>query len=135
MAEDADNQSGHTGSVLDSVKRLVRTLAATVHNRVELLVVEIQEEGARFIGALLLAGVVMLFSGLALIMGMFTVLLAVGEEQRVLAAALMTGALLAGAVGAALWLAVRLKNWSAFPGTREELRKDRECLQSNTTET
>ena len=132
---DSDNSQARSGGVFNSLRRMVRTIAATLHNRVELLVVELQEEGIRFIGALLLVGFTLLLSGLALIMGMFTILLAAGEEHRLLAACIMTVMLLTGAVGSGLWLSVRLRNWSAFPGTRQELRKDREWLQSNTTET
>lgn len=134
MAEGTDNSETRPVGVLHSLRRLVRTLAATVHNRCELLFVELQEEGIRFVGCLLLAGSILLFSGLALIIGMFTVLLAVGEEHRLMAAMIMTSVLLAAAVGSALWLVSKLKNWSAFAGTRAELRKDREWLQSNNSE-
>jgi uncharacterized membrane protein YqjE len=134
MGDESDHSEGQRGGVLSSVKRLVGTIAATVHNRIELLVVELQEEGVRLVGTLLLAGAVVLFSGLALIVGMFTILLAVSEEHRLTAAIVMTLVLLAAAAGSALWLSTRLKNWSAFSGTRAELRKDREWLQSNPSE-
>jgi len=135
MAGEPDNPEGQPAGVFGSVKRLGRTIASTVHNRVELLVLELQEEGIRLVGTLLLAGSVLLFSGLGIIIGMFTILFAVSEEHRMTAAIIMTLALLAGAVGSALWLAARLKNWSAFSGTRNELRRDREWLQSNNSET
>ena len=135
MVEESDSAEGREVGVFGSVKRMARTIAGTVHNRVELLVLEMQEEGIRLVGTLLLVGAVVLFSGLGLIMGMFTILLAVGEENRFTAAIIMTAALLVGAGGSALWLKTRLKNWSAFSGTRAELRKDREWLQSNNTET
>ena len=129
MSDDTDKAPAH--SVVDSIKRLVRTATATVQNRVELFVLELQEEGTRFVGVLLLAGTVLLFCGLALIMGMFTVLLSIDEQHRPVVALLMTLCLLAGAgiTGMVLWS--KLKNWSAFNDTRAELHKDREWLQSN----
>lgn len=130
MPEDNPSEAQQPG-LIDTIKRLARTLAATVHNRVELLVLEFQEEGIRLVGALLLAGFTVLFTGLGLIMGMFTILLAVAPEQRATAALIMTLALLALAIAAGVWLWSRLKNWSAFSGTRAELRKDKEWLQSN----
>lgn len=130
MSEDAPSEAQQPG-LIDTVKRLARTLAATVHNRVELLTLEFQEEGIRLVGALLLAGFTVLFSGLGLIMSMFTILLVVAPEQRGTAALIMTLVLLALAVAAAFWLWTRLKNWSAFAGTRAELRKDKEWLQSH----
>jgi uncharacterized membrane protein YqjE len=131
MPEQPDTPEGRQGGLFSSVKRLVGTLASTLHNRAELFAVELQEEGMRLVGTLLLAGAIVLFSGLAMIVGIFAMLLAVGEEHRFAAAIIMTLILLTGAAGSAWWLALRLKNWSAFPGTRAELRKDREWLQSN----
>jgi uncharacterized membrane protein YqjE len=130
MSDDTDNQvPAH--SMLESIKRLARTAAATFQNRIELFVVELQEEGTRLIGVLLLVGIVLLFCGLALIMGMFSVLLFIDEQHRPWAALIMAMVMLAGAgiAGARLWS--KLKNWSAFSDTRAELQKDREWLQSN----
>jgi uncharacterized membrane protein YqjE len=129
MSDDADNPPGR--GVLDSLRSLARTTVATVHNRVELFVLEFQEEGTRFVGVLLLAGTVLMFCGLAMIMGMFTVLVSIDEQRRPLVALIMTLFLLGGAGMAATWLWVKLKSWSAFSGTRSELHKDREWLQSN----
>lgn len=129
MPDFQDNESAPPG-LLDSAKRMVRTLAATLHNRVELLVLELQEEGVRFLGFLLLAGLTFMFGGLALMMVIVTVLVAVDAEHRVLAALLITLALALAAAGTALVLRSKLKTWSAFSGTRTELRKDREWLQS-----
>ena len=130
MPKDADNQSPASG-LIDSIRRLARTAAATVQNRMELFTLELQEEGIRAVGALLLAGFILFFSGLALIMGMFTILLAVAPEHRVLAGSIMTLILIATAAVTAFWLRSRLTNWSAFPSTRAELHKDKEWLQSN----
>ena len=130
MSEQPETDA-QTPGLIETIKRMGRTVLATVHNRAELLALEFQEEGIRLVGALLLAGSILLFSGLALIMGMFTVVLAVDSEHRVMAALVMTVILMCMAVGTALWLWSRLKNWSAFAGTRAELRKDKEWLQSN----
>jgi uncharacterized membrane protein YqjE len=129
MSDDTDNQVEAHG-MLESIKRLARTAAATFQNRIELFVLELQEEGARFIGVLLLAGIVLLFCGLALIMGMFSVLLFIDEQHRPWAALIMAIIMLVGAGIAAVRLCSRLQNWSAFSDTRTELQKDREWLQS-----
>lgn len=121
-------------SVIASAVRLLRTVAATVHNRAELLALEVQEEGIKLVGLLLLVGVVIGFGLLSFIMLTFTILFAVGEEHRLLAAIIMTLVYL-GVTGAAAWyLQARLKNWSAFPATRAELRKDREWLEEKHSE-
>jgi len=132
MTSDPENEpKAPPAGLLDSVKRMARTAAAIVHNRVELLAVEIQEEGARFVGLLLLVGAVIVCSGLGLIMVTVTILCAVSDEHRVMAALIIAVTCLLGAVASAIGLHYRLKNWSAFSGTRDELRKDREWLQPN----
>jgi len=115
--------------------RLTRTFTATVYNRVELLGLELQEEGIRFLGTLLLAGVLLSCSALALVMVILTIIISVGEENRLAAAIITTVVLLAGAASSGACLVWRLKNWSPFSATRDELRKDHEWMQSNDSET
>ncbi|HEU5068846.1 MAG TPA: phage holin family protein [Verrucomicrobiae bacterium] len=120
--------------VIASAAKLLRTVAAIVQNRAELLALELQEEGMKLAGLLLLVGLVIGFGLLSLIMLTFTILFAVGEEHRLAAAIIMT-LLYLGVTGAAVWyLQARLKNWTAFPATRAELRKDREWLEEKHSE-
>ena len=108
-----------------SVRRLLRTLVAIVHNRVELVAAEFQEELARLTALLIyaLAGLLALAIGLALVA--VTLLLAIAPQYRVLASAILALLFLAAAGGA--WLGVRrivrAKPW-AFDATPTELEKD-----------
>lgn len=135
MSQEPDNPTPAPPGLVTSVKRLARTIVAVVHNRVELLVVELQEEGIRFAGVLLLAGAVVVLGLLALVMVTFTVLFAVGEEHRLTAAMIIAGVYFLGAVAAGWCLQSRLKNWSAFSATRAELRKDRTWLEEDHSDT
>lgn len=120
--------------VIASAVNLLRTVAAVVHNRAELLALELQEEGIKLAALLLLVGVVVGFGLLTFIMLTFTILFAVGEEHRLAAAIIMT-LVYFGATGTVAWyLQARLKNWSAFPATRAELKKDREWLEEKHSE-
>lgn len=120
---------------LATAKRLLRLVAAIVNNRIELLAVELQEEGYRLVGAVVLAAAVVVFCLLTLVMLTFTIVLAAGEEHR-LAAAIGTTIVYLVAALAAFWrLRVRLKNWSPFSATLNELRKDRAWLEGKETET
>jgi uncharacterized membrane protein YqjE len=117
--------------LMASLKRLLRTIAATVRNRVELIAVELQEERLRLVDVLLLAAVVVVSGLLTLIMLTFTVLLLVGEEHRLAAAAIITGVYLLVTLGVFWRLRTKLKNWQAFSATRAELRKDCAWLDSD----
>ena len=121
MESEIDNAAP---GLMASVKRLLRSVAATIRNRVELLAVELQEERLRLVDALLLAAVIVVFGLLTLVMLTFTVLLLAGEEHRLAMAAVITGVYLLVTLGAFWRLRTKLKNWQAFSATRAELRKD-----------
>lgn len=127
MTDKADNPRP---GVIVSIKRLLRNSVAIVHNRIELFAVELQEERARFLGVLLLAAIITVLALLTLVMLTFTILLAVGEGNRFLAAVIITIVYFVATVTGGLALRARLKNWSMFAATRDELRKDRAWLES-----
>jgi uncharacterized membrane protein YqjE len=121
------------GQVIETSKRVVRRLFTIGENRLELLMVEVQEERARLLRAILLAlGVAAfgLLAGVALT-GALVVLL--WEFSRVAALLVLTG--LYGAT--AVWLYRRLtrllRDWQNLPATLDQLRKDRACLEKNLT--
>ena len=135
MTTAPDNSAPAGTGVLASVQRLARSAVAVVHNRVELLAVEFEEAGGRVVGLLLLGATVVGLGLLTLTMLIVTLLIAVGEAHRLTAAAILTTVCLLGTVGGAGWLRARIKNWSAFPATRAELRKDREWLSGKHPDT
>ncbi|MCU0770524.1 MAG: phage holin family protein [Verrucomicrobia bacterium] len=119
-----------SGGLVDSVKRVGEGILALLHNRLQLLSVELQEEKHRVLqaGLWLCIGVMLIFLGLA--MGVGAVALVVHCWWGL--AGLFGLALLLLLVGAVV-LAVmwnRLKSSGApFSGTLEELKKDREWLR------
>lgn len=114
-----------------SVKHVAAQLLAIAENRVELLMVEVQEERERLLRAILLALGVAVFGFLA--GAALTVALVVMLWSLSPIAVLLTLALLYGA--AAVFLYRRLKifqrNWEILPATLDQLRKDRVCLSNH----
>ena len=111
-----------------AAERLLRTVVAVVHNRVELLVVEAQEAQLRLFSLLLVIAATIMCGLMTQVMLALAIVLAVGQEHRVAAAAVITGFYLL-ATSIFYWrLRIKLKNWSAFSATQAELRKDREWL-------
>ena len=113
-----------------SLKRLLDTLLATAQNRLELFVVELQEEKCRLIEALLCAAAVAAFGMMTLALVTFTVVAIFWENGRI--AALVGLSVTYLVVTALAWRALqkRLKSDSAFSGTLGELKKDRSCLKT-----
>jgi uncharacterized membrane protein YqjE len=114
--------------IFASLRRLLKTVLAIAQNRLELLLVEMQEERWRFFDALLLAGAVLILSAMTLTVATITLVVVCVEAKRLdLLVALMLLCLAATIV--AFWrLRTRLKNWAPFSGTLTELKKDKACL-------
>jgi uncharacterized membrane protein YqjE len=114
--------------VFASFGRLFKTIAATVANRVELLLVEWHEERLRLIEALLLAGAVLILALMTLMVGTLTIVaVCVINHQLGLVVGLGLVYLLA-TIGCYLLLRNRLKSWAPFAETLAELKKDKACL-------
>ena len=111
-----------------SLRRLVNTVLAIAANRLELLLVEMQEERWRFFDALLLTGAVLILAAMTLMLVTLTVVVFCLKANRLdLLVALMVLYLAATIVG--FWrLRLRLKNWAPFSATLAEFKKDKACL-------
>lgn len=118
------------GGLWAAFTRLLNTLGDVADNRVELFVVEWQEERRRLLDmlVLLLAGAV--FSLMALLTITLAILAAFWDTHRALVLALVIAAYL-GAATAAFWvLCCRLRQWQAFSATVEQFKKDRACFKN-----
>jgi uncharacterized membrane protein YqjE len=115
----------------DASKWLAQRALVICENRLELLMVEVQEERERILRAIWLvlgAAAFCLLAGIAL-----TVVIVVALWQQSLIAALLI--LTALYTIAAVCLYGRLtrlqRDWQTLPTTLDQLRKDRECLERN----
>ncbi len=112
-------------------KRFARGLLTTGENRLELLMVEVQEERERLLRAILLAlgvGVFGLFAGFALTAAIVVLLWA---YSPLVVLVTLTGLYAASAAYLYRRFTVLLGGWQNFPATLDQLRKDRICLEKN----
>jgi uncharacterized membrane protein YqjE len=113
----------------DAAKRISQRAFVIVENRLQLLMVEAQEERERVLLAILLglcAAVFGLLAGMAL-----TAVIAVAFWEYSHVATLLVLAVLY-AIAAVVFYGrlVRLqRDWQTLPGTLDQLKKDRECLE------
>ena len=117
-----------TPGFFGSLKRLLQGVLAIAQNRLELLLVEAQEERARLFQLLLLAGLVIGLGLLTLAVVICTLVVLCAKSQRFdLLAGLILVCLFATVLG--YWrLRSKLKAWRPFPATLAELKKDKACL-------
>jgi uncharacterized membrane protein YqjE len=115
----------------DASKRLTQRALVICENRIELLMVEVQEERERILRAIWLAlGAVVfgLLAGVAL-----TAVIAVAFWRQSPMAALVILTVLYIVAAAVLYarLARLQRDWQTLPATLDQLRKDREWLEKN----
>jgi uncharacterized membrane protein YqjE len=117
------------GSLAGSLKRTAATLVTIGGNRVELFLVELQEERQQVLSALMLAAAAGVLLLLSLALVTFAVAALFWDTHRT-AALLVMGALYGLTGGVCAWrLHRRVQEWESFAGTLAELKKDREWLQ------
>jgi uncharacterized membrane protein YqjE len=113
-----------------SPKQFARQLLVVAENRLELLMVEVQEERERLLRAIVLALGVAVFSFLA--GAALTVALVVLLWSLSPLAVLLTLTALYSATAIFLYGHFRTlqRNWETLPATLDQLRKDRVCLEN-----
>ena len=117
-----------TPGVFASLGRLLKAVLAIVHNRFELLLVEVQEERRRLFDALLLAGIVLILALMTLMAATIPIVILCVKANRF---DLIVGLVLLylAATILSFWrLHTRMKNWAPFSATLDELKKDKACL-------
>lgn len=124
MAEPSESQPG----LFKSLTRLLKTVLAIGQNRLELLLVELQEERWRFFDALLMAGVFLILMLMGLMVATATIVFLCVRADRLDLLVVLILLYLAATI-VSLWrLRIRLKKWVPFSATLAELKKDKACL-------
>jgi uncharacterized membrane protein YqjE len=111
--------------------RISQRLFVIAENRLQLLMVEVQEERERIVKAIWLAIAVAAFGLMAGVTLTLAVAVALWNRSPILAVLVMAAIYLIVAVVCYLRLAQMQKNWETLPATMEQLKKDRECLEKN----
>ena len=114
--------------IFASLRRVLETVLAIAQNRLELLLVELQQERWRFFDALLLAGAVLILAAMTLMMATLTLVVVCVEKKRLDLLIGLTLLYLVAVIVAFWRLRTRLKNWTPFSATLGELKRDKACL-------
>ena len=126
-----ESGSANVGQLVDASKQFARRLFTVGENRLELLLVEVQEERGRLLHALLLALGVAACAFLALLALNVAIVVLLWNVSPI---AMLLGLAGVYALGAA-WLYRRLtcllRDSRMLATTLDQLRKDHECLDKN----
>jgi len=124
-----DEKENIAPGLLDTLQRLGATILAIFQNRLELLIVELQEHRIRLVETLLLVAAIMALGFFTLTLAAAAVIFLVWKEFGVAGLFVLSGIGLVGTLLVGWRLRARLKNWPLLAGTLAELRKDREWLE------
>jgi len=121
----------HSGGLFSSVRRVADTCVSSVHNRVELLAVELQEEKIRLDRLLLWTGAALFAAFLAITVITIAVVFVVPEDKRTIA--LIGFGVIYALVAIVIAVKLRGEVRNAPPplaDTMSELKKDLQSLRS-----
>jgi uncharacterized membrane protein YqjE len=135
LTERGPMPSRPTDSIVRSARRMLAILVSMARTRLNLLAIEIMQEKSRIWLLLILTGLLVLFSFMALLMLSLFVIVAFWDDNRLLA----IGCVFAFYVCAALVSLVVLRRKARlgsnlFAGTLEELGKDAAALEDEIEE-
>ena len=125
MEPAADN----CGSFGASSKHFARRLLTIGENRIELLMLEVQEERERLLRAILLALGVAVFAFLAGVALTVAIVVMLWHLSPVAVLLVLTGIYAASAIYLYRRFAKLQHDWKTLPATLDQLRKDRACLE------
>ena len=129
MNADESGRDSRPHGLLGSLRRLLASLIALLHTRLELLTTEVEEQIQRAAGIVLWTVIGLYFASLTVVMLAILLLVIFWDDHRVLTAALITAAFFLVALIAGLIAYVRLKTRPRLlAATIEELKRDRAAL-------
>jgi len=116
-------------NLADATKRIAQRTFVIVENRLQLLMVEAQEERERILKAMLMAMAAVAFGLLAGVTVTVIVAIAFWNCYPIIALLVLAVIYIAGAILFGVKLMQLQRDWQTLPETIDQLRKDRECLE------
>ena len=126
-----ETTTANLGSLATASRHFVRTLFTTGQNRLELLVVEMQEARERLLQVIFLTLGVAAFGFFALLALNIVVVILLWSYSPVIVLLAMAGFYTVCAAGLYCKLMSLLRDWQILSATLDQLRKDRVCLEKN----
>ncbi|HVW20029.1 MAG TPA: phage holin family protein [Opitutaceae bacterium] len=127
-----DDSLPPTSGVMTAARELLDGVLGSIHDRLELLSVEVQEEKFRLIQSFLWLGALFFTGMLALLFLSLTIVYCCQGTARLVALIVITLAYVLSAAGLALGARRYFaREPRAFDATLQELDRDRECIRPN----
>jgi uncharacterized membrane protein YqjE len=126
-----ENETAQAGGVFASLRRIGDLALESAQNRLELVVLELQQEKERLFRLFLLAAVVVFLGNMAVLMATLTIIFLAGEQLRGPCLLVLTALYITGTAIGYYTLRKQLRSGPRpLDGTLSELEKDREWLRT-----
>ena len=126
MTDDSNPSSGP----ISSVKRLLATGLASLQNRLELFLVELDEEKHRLVELFVRILIACALGLVTLVLATFTIIYVFWERAPLTVLIVLSVVYAAATFWAFRTVQARLRSRSAFSATLDEIKKDRACLET-----
>lgn len=126
---ESSSTTGGGPPLTNSAKRLAHRVFVICENRLQLFMVEAQEERERILSAIMVAMVAAAFSLLTGITITIIVAVAFWDHDPLIALTILALIYAVIAVSLCVKLVQFQRDWQTLPTTIEQLKKDRECLE------
>lgn len=123
-------------AIVDSLARLAATVLETLHTRLELFSIEVEEEMARYSSYLLWIVVALFCAGIAILLAILLVVVLFWDSHREAVLLSLIGVFAGVALYLAWWLRVSMRNKPRLLAySLEELKRDTAALRRTSTDT
>lgn len=129
--EQHERPKGPGNGVLSTLQRMGSIVIQMVETRVELLVVELEEEKTTLIQLMLMVGITLLFSAFGLMCLIGLIFWSVDPLYRYQALAITTVTLIFLAIIGMVWTLKKARQSTLLGATREQLKQDSEALKGS----
>jgi uncharacterized membrane protein YqjE len=121
-------------AIIDSLSRLAATVLETLHTRLELFSVEVEEEMARYSSYLLWIVVALFCAGVAILLTILFIVVIFWDSHREAVLLTLIGVFAGVALYLSWWLRESMRNKPRLLGyTLDELKRDTSTLRSRST--
>lgn len=119
-----DFPRGPSRGLVDNIHRVFSTLTGTLHTRLELVAVEMEEEKSRIFGILIMAGLTLMLTAFGVISLMMFILLSFPPEHRLTVLGIACAVFLVLALAFFIFVRQRIAGSRMLSETRRQLGKD-----------
>ncbi|HAK1939082.1 TPA: hypothetical protein H1Q11_005150 [Salmonella enterica] len=126
-----DLPRGPSRGLVDNIHRVFTALTGTLHTRLELVAVELEEEKGRIFGLLIMAGLTLIFTALGVISLLVFILLSAPPEHRLMILGSASAVFLVLALAFAIFARQRIAGGRMLSETRRQLSKDLSHLKGD----